>query len=68
MRRISDGHVSHFEEKGMKFCCGLSLSCLSLFCCIVGAMEVELPTLQPDDSELFPSEAILDIGHGCDFK
>lgn len=53
----------------MGLCCGLSLSCLSLFsCCIVGAMEADLPSLQPDDSELFPSEGILDMNHGCDCK
>lgn len=62
-------HIT-FWGKGKAFCCGLSLSWLSLFSfCIVDAMEeVELPSLQPDDSELFPSEGILAMGHGCDFK
>ena len=55
MRRIFDGHVSNFEERvwGYVVVCHFHV-------CLCSPAVLLVQWMQPDDSELFPSEGILD--------
>jgi hypothetical protein len=64
VRRISDGHVSNFEERVW----GYVAVCHFHVCCLCSPAVLLLQWMQLDNSELFPSEGILDMRHGCDFK